>query len=180
MVPEENAARSCKHPDRAAVIHMRRPSRRAKPTGATSQRRRTAALTGFGAGGATQGAGAGRANASARGSSSAISSRSISGAPSASPISYLRDAHDADEAVQDAFVKVFTHITTYREDIPFEVWFTRILVNGCLDLRKARARRLRWALPMSSPLESAPNDPPAVQPSPEDRVHLDRAGRPDR
>src|SRR5688500_2969077 len=62
---------------------------------------------------------------------------------------YLRDAHDADEAVQDAFVKVFTHITTYREHMPFEVWFTRILVNGCLDLRKARGRRLRWALPMS-------------------------------
>src|ERR1044071_2451459 len=41
---------------------------------------------------------------------------------------YLRDAHDADEAVQDAFVKVFTHITSYREDLPFEVWFTRILV----------------------------------------------------
>ena len=39
---------------------------------------------------------------------------------------YLRDAHDADEAVQDAFVKVFTHIATYREDLPFEVWFTRI------------------------------------------------------
>jgi DNA-directed RNA polymerase specialized sigma24 family protein len=48
---------------------------------------------------------------------------------------YLRDAHDADEAVQDAFVKVFTHITSYREDLPFEVWFTRILVNACLDLR---------------------------------------------
>ena len=46
-------------------------------------------------------------------------------------------------------MKVFTHITTYREDLPFEVWFTRILVNGCLDLRKARARRLRWALPMT-------------------------------
>jgi RNA polymerase sigma-70 factor (ECF subfamily) len=61
---------------------------------------------------------------------------------------YLRDAHDADEAVQDAFVKVFTHITSYREDLPFEVWFTRILVNACLDLRKARARRLRWVLPM--------------------------------
>jgi RNA polymerase sigma-70 factor (ECF subfamily) len=63
---------------------------------------------------------------------------------------YLRDAHDADEAVQDAFVKVFTHITTYREDMPFEVWFTRILVNGCLDLRKARARRLRWVLPIEA------------------------------
>jgi RNA polymerase sigma-70 factor, ECF subfamily len=83
---------------------------------------------------------------------------------------YLRDAHDADEAVQDAFVKVFTHITAYREELPFEVWFTRILVNGCLDLRKARARRLRWALPMTSTPEMPPLDPPARGPSPEDRL----------
>src|SRR5690348_18234268 len=74
---------------------------------------------------------------------------------------YLRDVHDADEAVQDAFVKVFTHITSYREDLPFEVWFTRILVNGCLDLRKARARRLRWALPMSSQTDAPPPEPVA-------------------
>lgn len=57
---------------------------------------------------------------------------------------YLRDAFEADEAVQDAFVKVFGHITSYRETWPFEVWFTRILINGCLDRRKARARRDRW------------------------------------
>jgi RNA polymerase sigma-70 factor, ECF subfamily len=57
---------------------------------------------------------------------------------------YLRDAADADEAVQDAFVKVFSHISSYRETWPFEVWFTRILINGCLDRRKARARRDRW------------------------------------
>jgi len=57
---------------------------------------------------------------------------------------YLRDAADADEAVQDAFVKVFSHIGSYRETWPFEVWFTRILINGCLDRRKARARRERW------------------------------------
>src|SRR5882672_333345 len=56
----------------------------------------------------------------------------------------LRDAAEADEAVQDAFVKVFSHITSYRETWPFEVWFTRILINGCLDRRKARARRDRW------------------------------------
>jgi RNA polymerase sigma-70 factor, ECF subfamily len=84
---------------------------------------------------------------------------------------YLRDAHDADEAVQDAFLKVFTHITSYREEYPFEVWFTRILVNGCLDLRKARARRLRWALPMpASPDVIAQVEPVADQPSPEDRL----------
>jgi RNA polymerase sigma-70 factor (ECF subfamily) len=57
---------------------------------------------------------------------------------------YLRDAAEADEAVQDAFVKVFGHIDSYRETWPFEVWFTRILINGCLDRRKARARRGRW------------------------------------
>jgi RNA polymerase sigma-70 factor (ECF subfamily) len=83
---------------------------------------------------------------------------------------YLRDAHDADEAVQDAFVKVFTHITSYREDLPFEVWFTRILVNACLDLRKSRSRRLRWAVPMSATSEVAPAEPVAPDPSPEQRL----------
>jgi RNA polymerase sigma-70 factor, ECF subfamily len=57
---------------------------------------------------------------------------------------YLRDVAEADEAVQDAFVKVFSRITSYREAWPFEVWFTRILINGCLDRRKARSRRDRW------------------------------------
>jgi RNA polymerase sigma-70 factor (ECF subfamily) len=60
---------------------------------------------------------------------------------------YLRDAAEADEAVQDAFVKAFGHIESYRDAWPFEVWFTRILINGCLDRRKARARRDRWFAP---------------------------------
>src|SRR4029453_4851325 len=59
---------------------------------------------------------------------------------------YLRDVADADEAVQDAFVKVFSRITSYREAWPFEVWFTRILINGCLDRQKARSRRDRWSV----------------------------------
>jgi RNA polymerase sigma-70 factor (ECF subfamily) len=85
---------------------------------------------------------------------------------------YLRDAHDADEAVQDAFVKVFTHIATYREELPFEVWFTRILVNACLDLRKARGRRLRWVLPIGSPTSADTGVPevPDEGPSAEQRL----------
>jgi len=85
---------------------------------------------------------------------------------------YLRDAHDADEAVQDAFVKVFTHIASYREDLPFEVWFTRILVNACLDLRKARARRLRWVLPIerSPAAETPPHEHADRGRSAEDRL----------
>ena len=60
---------------------------------------------------------------------------------------YLRDSADADEAAQDAFVKVFAHIGSYRDAWPFEVWFTRILINGCLDRRKARVRRDRRFAP---------------------------------
>ena len=58
----------------------------------------------------------------------------------------LRDVTEADEAVQDTFVKVFTHITTYREDLPFEAWFNRILANTCRDRKKALRRRQRWEL----------------------------------
>lgn len=51
---------------------------------------------------------------------------------------YLGHAADADEAVQDAFVKAYTHISSYRPDLAFDAWFTRILVNTCLDRLKAR------------------------------------------
>ena len=61
---------------------------------------------------------------------------------------YVRDAAETDEAVQDAFVKAYSHLSTFREELPFEVWFTRILINGCLDRIKARNRRERWITSM--------------------------------
>lgn len=57
----------------------------------------------------------------------------------------LHDAADADEAVQDAFVRLFVHMPSYRTDLPVESWFTRILVNTCMDRLKSRSRR-RWLL----------------------------------
>ena len=62
---------------------------------------------------------------------------------------YLRDAAEADEAVQDAFVKAYTHIKSFQRNLSFEVWLTRILINGCLDRQKARTRRSRWMLPVA-------------------------------
>jgi RNA polymerase sigma-70 factor (ECF subfamily) len=86
---------------------------------------------------------------------------------------YLRDSAEADEAVQDAFVKAYSHLSTFREELPFEVWFTRILINGCLDRIKARKRRERW-------MTSMPDGPggerdfaermPGHGPSPEDQL----------
>src|SRR5262245_2293147 len=86
---------------------------------------------------------------------------------------YLRDAAEADEAVQDAFVKVYAHLASFREELPFEVWFTRILINGCLDRIKARTRRERWV----SPMPEGPGGErdfaermPGSGPSPEDQL----------
>jgi RNA polymerase sigma-70 factor, ECF subfamily len=92
---------------------------------------------------------------------------------------YLREVADADEAVQDAFVKAFTHIGSYRDEWPFEVWFTRILINGCLDRLKARRRRDRWIVPMVD--AGGERDVSELMPSrgasPEDAVLLDERRR---
>ena len=94
---------------------------------------------------------------------------------------YLHDNADADEAVQDAFVKVFTHIGSYRDAWPFEVWFTRILINGCLDRRKSRARRDRWFVPSGADtLFETAMEPigGVVAPDPEERLLArERRGR---
>ena len=78
---------------------------------------------------------------------------------------YLRDAAEADEAVQDAFVKAYTHIASFQRNLSFEVRFTRILINGCLDRQKAKTRRLRW---ITSAADTARRDQDAI----------DRATRP--
>jgi RNA polymerase sigma-70 factor (ECF subfamily) len=87
---------------------------------------------------------------------------------------YLRDAADADEAVQDAFVKAYMHIGTFREELPFEVWFTRILINGCLDRLKSRRRRERWMAPPAVDMAGTERDlaeyAPAHGPTPEEHV----------
>jgi RNA polymerase sigma-70 factor, ECF subfamily len=87
---------------------------------------------------------------------------------------YVRDAADADEAVQDAFVKAYSHIGTFREELPFEVWFTRILINGCLDRIKARKRREKWLAPPTIDAMGVERSPaeflPSRGPSPEELV----------
>ncbi|HEY2433032.1 MAG TPA: sigma-70 family RNA polymerase sigma factor [Vicinamibacterales bacterium] len=83
---------------------------------------------------------------------------------------YLRDAAEADEAVQDAFVKAYQHLASFREELPFDVWFTRILINGCLDRIKARTRRERWLVPMVTRPISSGSDSVAPERDLTDRV----------
>ena len=52
---------------------------------------------------------------------------------------YLQDTEEAEDALICAFTKVFTHISRYKADGPFEGWLRRICVNECLDrIRKQK------------------------------------------
>jgi RNA polymerase sigma-70 factor, ECF subfamily len=52
----------------------------------------------------------------------------------------LLDRLDAEEAVQDTFVRVYRALPKYREDASFEAWLFRILANRCRSAG-ARVRR---------------------------------------
>jgi len=80
---------------------------------------------------------------------------------------YLREAAEVDEVVQDAFLKAFTHLSSFREELLFGLWFTKILVNACLDRIKSRNRRARWLLPSPSDEFDLIERCPSSAPSPE-------------
>jgi RNA polymerase sigma-70 factor, ECF subfamily len=84
---------------------------------------------------------------------------------------YLRNPADADEAVQDAFVKVFLNIEQYKDDLSFDVWFMRILVNASLDRLKARNRHHRLVTPVADEQDDwSIQQVPASEPSSERRL----------
>lgn len=53
-------------------------------------------------------------------------------------LAILGNAEDAEEAMQDAFVKAFRHIDQFRRESRFTTWLTRIAVNEALQKRQAR------------------------------------------
>lgn len=53
----------------------------------------------------------------------------------------LGDEEDAEEAVQDTFVRVYDHLGQFRPDARFEPWLFRILANRCRTARERRRRR---------------------------------------
>lgn len=53
----------------------------------------------------------------------------------------LGNAHDAEDAVQETFMKIHRGIHYFRGQSAFSTWVYRILVNSCYDLRRSRMRR---------------------------------------
>src|SRR3982074_378565 len=53
----------------------------------------------------------------------------------------LGNALDAEDAVQDTFLKVQRSISSFRGQSSFVTWTFRILVNTCHDARRKRVRK---------------------------------------
>ena len=55
-------------------------------------------------------------------------------------------AADAEDAVQEAFVKAFYALKRFRPDAPFRPWVLRIVANEARNRRRSAGRRERLAL----------------------------------
>ncbi len=53
----------------------------------------------------------------------------------------LGEEEDAEEAVQDTFIRVYDHLGQFRPDARFEPWLFRILANRCRTMRSRRWAR---------------------------------------
>src|SRR5262245_11878595 len=85
-------------------------------------------------------------------------------------LSYLRDADEALDAVQETFVKAFQAAARWNPDSEVGPWLTRIAVNHAIDRYRRGRRRQRTETPL--PTEMPDHDPhlQVDEPSPERRV----------
>jgi len=58
----------------------------------------------------------------------------------------LGAGEEADDVVQDAFVKAFRHLSRFREGEPFAPWLLRIVANETRNVARSRRRRAALAL----------------------------------
>jgi RNA polymerase sigma-70 factor (ECF subfamily) len=55
----------------------------------------------------------------------------------------LGNHHDADEVMQETFIRIFKNLSRLRSPQAFTAWVYQITVNLCMDYRKVRSRN-RW------------------------------------
>ncbi len=51
---------------------------------------------------------------------------------------YVNNHHDANDMAQEAFLKAFKALPSFRGDSSFSTWLYRIAVNTCLNFRQSR------------------------------------------
>ncbi|MFI6320859.1 RNA polymerase sigma factor [Nonomuraea sp. NPDC050556] len=90
---------------------------------------------------------------------------------------------EAEDVVQEAFVKAYRHLSSFRRDSPFRPWLLRIVANETHNLTRSRGRRSELALKLGATAElTAPDDPEGTAVATDRRARLLEAVRklPDR
>lgn len=83
---------------------------------------------------------------------------------------YTGSREDAADCGQEAMVRIWKNLRTWREESSFESWVCRITANCCLDFLRRRKRDRSQSI---EPLREAGFDPPDPKAGTEDAV-LDR------
>lgn len=55
---------------------------------------------------------------------------------------YLKNSFDAEEAIQEAFIKAFLKLHQYNGEVTFGAWLKKIVINKCIDFLKAKKLEL--------------------------------------
>ncbi|MFD1163075.1 RNA polymerase sigma factor [Hwangdonia seohaensis] len=55
---------------------------------------------------------------------------------------FLKNANDAEDVVQEAFIKAFTKLHQYKAEVTFGAWLKRIVVNKSIDFLKSKKQKL--------------------------------------
>src|ERR1043166_1030001 len=83
---------------------------------------------------------------------------------------------DAEDAVQDTFLKIQRSVATFRGQSSFLTWSFRILINTCYDLRRSRMRKKEVSQDEPEAPEAAPRlEPRAPGAHPALKLALERA-----
>jgi RNA polymerase sigma-70 factor (ECF subfamily) len=60
-------------------------------------------------------------------------------------LSMVQSAEDAEDIVQEVFIKVFQSINTFKSEAKLSTWLYRITITKCLDKIKHNKRKKRFA-----------------------------------
>lgn len=55
---------------------------------------------------------------------------------------FVRDTMEAEDIVQEAFLKAFTKLDQYKAEVSFGAWLKRIVINRCIDVLKSKRQRM--------------------------------------
>ncbi|MEO0571856.1 MAG: RNA polymerase sigma factor [Bacteroidota bacterium] len=55
---------------------------------------------------------------------------------------FLKNEDDAEDVLQESFIKAFQRIHQFKGEVTFGAWLKRIVVNGCIDFLKSKKQRM--------------------------------------